>query len=127
MEKGLVLCDTNIIIEFYKDNSTVIDQLKRIGSEKLVISSVTAAELIAGAFNSEELNIIIKDIEKLSVIHLDKQISRIFIELMRRFNLSHNLGIPDALIASTCLRYNLPLYTLNRKDFRYIPDVKLFN
>lgn len=31
----------------------------------------------------------------------------------------------DALIAATALHYNLPLYTLNKKDFRYIAGLRL--
>ena len=42
MEKEqLVLCDTNILIEFYKDNAAILEALKRIDQEGIVVSIVT--------------------------------------------------------------------------------------
>jgi len=46
MEKELVLCDTNILIEFYKKNQSILSNLHQIGSNGIAISSVTAGELI---------------------------------------------------------------------------------
>jgi len=39
--------------------------------------------------------------------------------------LSHKLSVPDALIAATALSNNTPLYTLNIKDFQFIPGLQL--
>ncbi len=36
------------------------------------------------------------------------------------------LLIPDALIAATALEYNLPLFTSNISDFRFIPGINLW-
>ena len=58
MEKRLVICDTNIFIEFYKGNSEIIENLHKIGAKNIALSSVTAGELIFGAFNSVELKTI---------------------------------------------------------------------
>jgi len=42
MEKNsLVLCDTNIIIEFLKGNQKVYDALNKIGFNRTAISSIT--------------------------------------------------------------------------------------
>jgi predicted nucleic acid-binding protein len=46
---------------------------------------------------------------------------------METYSLSHKLSIPDALIASTALVYNLDLYTLNLKDFRFIEGLNLYS
>jgi len=40
---------------------------------------------------------------------------------------SHNLNIPDGLIAATSLKSNIPLYTLNTKDFYYIDGINLID
>jgi len=37
----------------------------------------------------------------------------------------NNVEIPDALIAATCLIYDLILITRNVKHFQYIPNLKL--
>lgn len=120
----LVLCDTNVLIEFYKNNSSVVDNLKKIGQSNITLSVVTTAELIYGALNKKELQQILTDLGHLTNLDLDPNICRIFLRLMTDFSLSHNLTLPDALIAATALHHDIPLYTLNLKDFKYIPDLK---
>jgi len=126
MEKKLVLCDTNIIIEFYKGNGKIIEKLQEIGVENIVISSVTAAELVFGAINKKELKTIIADIAQLNLTPLNEIISEQFLNLMERYSLSHRLDLPDALIAATALANDLEFYTLNVKHFKYIHKLKLF-
>jgi len=46
---------------------------------------------------------------------------------MNEYTLSHNLSLPDGLIASTALIENVPLYTLNKKDFKYIEGIQFYN
>ncbi|MFT6480668.1 MAG: putative nucleic acid-binding protein, partial [Spirosomataceae bacterium] len=36
------------------------------------------------------------------------------------------LNLPDALIAATAIYEGKLLYTLNKKDFKFIEDVRLF-
>ena len=51
----MVLCDTNILIEYYKGNSAIGAELSKLGQNSLLISAVTAAELMQGALNRAEL------------------------------------------------------------------------
>jgi len=46
-------------------------------------------------------------------------------EMIFEYAKSHNLTIPDSLIASTAISENLKLFTLNLKDFRYIDSLNL--
>lgn len=126
MEKNVVLCDTNILIEFYKGNQEIITNLKTIGEENIAISTVTAGELIFGALNKKEVLIIKRDIEHLIIQHITETISLKFVELMLKYSKSHGLAVPDALIASTAIINNVEIYTLNKKDFKYIDEVKLY-
>ncbi len=126
MEQKVVVCDTNIFIEFYKGNNEIIENLKNIGYENIAISSVTAGELIFGAINKNELKIIKKNIEQLKILPINNEISFNFISLMEKYSLNHNLDLPDALIASTAMFYNIELFTLNTKHFKYIDNLKLY-
>jgi predicted nucleic acid-binding protein len=45
----MMLCDTNILIEFYKANPTVIQTLQQLGSTNIAVSVITKAELLYGA------------------------------------------------------------------------------
>ena len=124
--KELILCDTNILIEIYKSNASVINEVKNINSENIVISHVTCAELIFGARNKDELSKIKKDLSFLKILSLSQEISKLGIDLMSKYSLSHRLNFPDCLIAATSLIHDLKIYTLNIKDFHYIPEIKLY-
>jgi predicted nucleic acid-binding protein len=39
--------------------------------------------------------------------------------------LSHNLMLPDAVIGSTAIYYQIPLFTYNKKDFKFLPEIQL--
>ena len=121
----MILCDTNILIEFYKNNTAIIQELRQIGSQNLAISVITRAELYYGAINKNELKRIQKHLDLLQNIPIDRSISEQFIQLMANYSLSHKLTIPDAMIAASALVNDLELYTLNIKDFRFIntPDI----
>lgn len=123
--KRLILLDTNIIIEYFKDNQIIINELKKIGEINIAISEVTAAELIYGAFNKSELKKILETISTINKISIDSEISSFSIRLMTEHSLSHKLSFPDALIAATSIKNNIPLFTLNIKDFKYL-DLKLY-
>jgi predicted nucleic acid-binding protein len=122
----MILCDTNILIEFYKNNTAIIQELRQIGSQNLAISVITRAELYYGAINKNELKRIQKHLDLLQNIPTDRSISEQFIQLMANYSLSHKLTIPDALIAATALVNDLELYTLNIKDFRFIENLRLY-
>lgn len=122
----MILCDTNILIEFYKNNLQVVQPLRTIGVNQIAISAITQAELYFGALNKTELRSIKRNLSALHIYSVDVLISNQFISLMEAYSLSHKLSIPDAIIAATALVHDIELYTLNLKDFRYIPGIKLY-
>ncbi len=121
----MILCDTNILIEFYKGNSEVANELQNIGLSNLAISVITTGELYYGALDKRELGKIQKHLSLLNQISLDVDISVRFLTLLEEYALSHKLSVPDALIAATALSRNFPLYTLNVKDFQFIRGLVL--
>lgn len=123
----IVLCDTNILIEYYKDNAVVLQQLKQIGANNIAVSVITKAELFYGAKDKQELLRLERHLSFCHCYQLDTQISLLFSELMKTYALSHRVSIPDMLIAATAIVHNLPLYTLNIKDFRFIPNIQLYS
>lgn len=125
-KKDLVLCDTNILIELLKNNPTIVERLNSIGEERISVSMVTAAELIFGALNKTELSKINKLIALTSVFQINETISSISLELLNKYTLSHHLTLPDSIIAATAIFYEIPLFTLNTKDFRYIDGITLW-
>ena len=122
----MILCDTNILIEFYKANPTVIQTLQRMGSVNIAVSVITKAELFYGARDKQELAKIERHLSVCHCYGLNDSISALFIELMSRYSLSHKVSIPDMLIAATAISHQLELYILNTKDFKFIPELNLY-
>lgn len=123
----MILCDTNILIEFYKKSSQVVEALHRIGRENLAISVISEAELDFGAIDKAELQKISRHLKSIHRIPLDAEISSTFVQLMETYVLSHKLSIPDGLIAATALVHKASLYTLNVRDFQFIPQISLYS
>jgi len=106
----MILVDTNIFIEFYKNNNDICEILENIDVQEIVVNDVVCAELYYGAVNKRELNDIVADMEKLSILSILPQISKLAVNLVKQFCLSHKLKLPDALIAATALFYDIELY-----------------
>lgn len=126
MEKKLIVVDTNIIIQVFRNDQKIISVLTELGNQNCALTIITLAELYFGARDKKELKKIKDSLAGNKLLEMNKQSSFIFIHLMERFSLSHRLSIPDALIASICISLELELYTLNVKDFIFIPELKLF-
>lgn len=122
----MILCDTNVLIEFYKGRADVTNALRSMGISNIAISVVTAAELFYGARDKRELRKMQKHLALLRQLPLDTETSRLFLTLIETYALSHNLTIPDALIAATALRHQIPLYTFNTNDFKFITTLALY-
>lgn len=88
---------------------------------------ISAGELYFGARDKRELEQIKKNLSLLNRIFLDPDLSERFIALLEEYALSHRLSVPDALIAAAALSRDIPLYTLNLKDFQFIPNLQLHN
>lgn len=122
----MILCDTNILIDFYKGEPSIAHFFRKIGVANLAISTVTVGELYFGARDKRELKSIKKQLALLTQYPTTPETSEIFVNLLEDYALSHRLSLPDAMIAATAIENNLPLYTLNLKDFRYISALKLY-
>jgi predicted nucleic acid-binding protein len=126
-EANVILCDTNILIEFYKGCADVTETLSGVGVSNLAISVITVGELYFGARDKRELKSLRENLSLLQQIPINEEISKLHLGLLEKYSLSHRLSIPDSLIAATALHYSISLYTLNTKDFRYISGLILYS
>jgi tRNA(fMet)-specific endonuclease VapC len=122
----VVVCDTNILIDILKGDDAVVSLVEGI-DRAVAISSITGMELFFGALNKRELHQLEKFVQIFRMIHLNEEISSLALDLERRYAKSHNLTIPDALIAATAMVHRAPLLTHNLKDFRFIEKLKLYS
>ncbi|MEK6751347.1 MAG: type II toxin-antitoxin system VapC family toxin [Chloroflexota bacterium] len=122
----MILCDTNILIEFYKGRAEVVEVFSAVGVSNLAVSVVTVGELFYGARDKRELRSLREHTSLMQQFSIDEEVSTVYLGLLEKYALSHRLSIPDALIAATALRFAMPLYTLNIKDFRYIAGLSIY-
>ncbi|MDF1547437.1 MAG: type II toxin-antitoxin system VapC family toxin [Bacteroidales bacterium] len=127
MEKDLVLCDTNIFIHWFNNDKATIEKLQLIGLSNIAISVISVMELIAGVDNKQQLNHLKKKIKNYYIVDFDKEVSKLSLLLIEKFKLSENLQIPDAIIGATAITLNMKLLTYNKKDFRFMPKIKLLD
>ncbi len=120
----MIILDTNILIEILKGEQNTIKILQEF-NENLAISSISVMELYYGALNKAEIKKLEKFTSLFMIKHLNEKISIKSTILIKNYAKSHNLDIPDSLIASTALVSDCKLFTYNLKDFRYIDGLKL--
>lgn len=121
----IYLCDSCILIDYLRGKEDVKQKLLNDRKQGLGMSAVTYMELMVGALNKREVALIKKAFADFEIIEISEAISIKARNLIEKFSKSHNLQIPDALIAATALELDLPLSTANLKDFQYIPGLKL--
>lgn len=123
----MLLIDSNIIIDHLRGKLLASNFIQMVGKSNLAISVIVEMEIYNGVLNTAELGKIKKDLSGYLSIPLDNRIGEIGLHLSEKFALSHHMSVADTLIAATALVYDLELRTLNLKDFRFIPGLKVSN
>ena len=121
-----LLVDSDILIDVSRNVREAIDYLRRhSGTFTLVISSITQMELLVGCRNKTEQRQLERFLRAFPILALNEAIADQAVGLLRRYRLSHGLLLPDALIAATTLVYDVPLATMNQRDYRFIAGLQL--
>jgi len=120
-----ILTDTSVLINLQKAEEKTVKLFDKFKNE-IIISRVTAYELIYGSKNNREKGINKKFLEMLSILEINEAISKYTYYLLDKYNLAMKLGIADALIASSSIVYGITLWTLNTRHFSKIKELKLF-
>jgi len=115
----MIFLDTCILID-YSRGVKDLDFTKNY-----CVNSIVKLEFKVGALNKRELKKINRILSQMQLLEIDQTILDLADALLETYALSHNMGIYDAIIAATCLVYDLPLWTYNKKDFKFIDGLKL--
>lgn len=124
-KKPKIICDTDVIIEFLKGKQDLDKKFEEYGYDNLYLSSISIMELYSGAFNKKEIQKINMSLQELHILHISEEISAASVQLIEKYSKSHGLQLPDAIIAASALENKIPLFTFNRKDYRFIPGLQL--
>ena len=122
-----MVIDTGIFIEHLRAKDKLKTSLYLIPeSTELFISSVSLYELYMGATNIEKENDIQLLTEDLQVLSFTDSVSikaaQIYHELRKANKM---IEFRDIFIAATCIVYELPILTLNKKHFKRIKGLQI--
>jgi predicted nucleic acid-binding protein len=121
-----VICDTNILIRHFQNDLETVGEMAKIGSSNVLLPSIVVMELFRGMGNKNELANMKSKLKHYNILHINEDTSKIALQFIEFFRLSHDLKMPDALIGAMSVVYQIPLFTYNVKDFKYLPGILLY-
>ena len=131
--KEIFLVDTDIIIYWLKNKYPSIDRkMRQAGKKSVCISSITAAELYFGAYNSfkKEENLRVTDglLGKIKIIHFDEKAGKCFGKIKASLKSKGQIiSDSDIFIAATAISNTFTLLTNNEAHFGRIENLTIEN
>lgn len=110
------LVDTSILIDHLRGRPEANAWLASLPEGSLAISVITRAEILSGMRPHEETRTRLL-LSQLLTLSVDVPIADAAAQYRQLYGKSHQLALPDALIASTAQIHNLRVVTLNNRDF----------
>ena len=106
-----LLFDTNILIDYLNGVDAAKQEVER--TRERYISIITWMEVLAGAQDDAEADVIDMFLREFRVVDLTRRIAREAMELRR----ARRIRLPDAMIWATAKAESALLVTRNTKDF----------
>ena len=106
-----LLFDTNILIDYLNGVEPAMQEVER--SRDRCISIITWMELLAGAHDDAEEDVIDMFLREFRVVDLTRKIARDAMEIRR----AQRMRLPDAMIWASAKAESALLVTRNTKDF----------
>ena len=107
------LVDSNIIIYHLNGEEKATNFLIK-NYKQIAISQITYVEVLSFPFTDKEEKSVKKLLKKFKILDINSSIAEIAIQNRK----IKKIKLPDNLIASTAINYNLILVTNNVKDFK---------
>lgn len=118
-----VLLDSDVLIEILRGAPKAETWLSSHIDWVLGIPVIARMEILQGARDKQEQQSLIHELREFQVVYLKDGDTERAMSWFEAFNLSHNVGIMDCLIATAAVRLNRPLYTFNLKHYRPIKQL----
>src|ERR1700730_8926890 len=118
------LVDTDVLVDVSRNNQAAIAFIDGLGND-WALSAITALELISGAKNQREVNLIDRLLEVYETISVNETIGRQAYDLLKAYAKSNGLRTFDSLIAATAIEEQRTLVSKNRKHFGMIDGLAI--
>lgn len=118
------LLDSDVIIEYLKDDSSTIDLIKEIKDDGLACSVLTIIEVKRGLYPKQELQA--EDLFRIIEAYpVNKKVAELAVEFAKEWQQKgRHLQLVDVAIATTCVINDLTLVTYNKRDYP-MKDLKI--
>lgn len=123
MARADFILDSSVVIDLILQNPAALNWSRTVQRFQGAVTPIVIMEVLKGAQNKREMDWLGREISRFVQLPLLKQDSEWAVRQFRDFWLSHQIGINDCLIAAIAARTQLPLYTVNIRDFEPLPDV----
>ena len=122
-----MILDTNIIVWVLRAHPRAIAFVDRLPLAERNVSSISHMELLRGCRDKLDMEQTLRLIEEElgETVPVDEKMTKLAIDLMKKYALARRPGVPDLLIAATAMTRGEVLATENVKDFQYIPGLRL--
>lgn len=122
-----MVVDTGIFIEHLRAKEKSATTLFSLADEpELFISAVSLYELYMGATTKDKVQDIVNITEGLTVLPFTDEVAIKASQIYHKLRTSNKIiEFRDIFIAATCLAFNLPIATLNKKHFKRIEGLKI--
>lgn len=125
MDEIDLLLDTDVLIDLLRQFPPALAWASENADLRIGIPVIVQMELIQGARNRQELEILSQQLSAYRIAHLESGDSAQALQWFEQFHLSAGAGLLDCLIAAIASRLQKPLYTFNTKHFSNIPSLQL--
>ncbi len=134
MEKkeSRILIDTDVLINLFDEKKIfhlLVKKNLNLFQQKGItpnISLVTAIEILQGNKSNFDKKQLTKELIFFNQIDITVSIGDIAKDLILKYSSSHGLLLADAFIAATAIQLEIPLFSLNAKDYKFIDALKLY-
>lgn len=120
---GLMLFDTDVLIDVTRGGVPAYAFLKSLGPVRLMVPGAVAMEFLIGSRDKGELRRAQKALLAFDVVFADAADNRLALELVERHCLLSGLSFADFLIAAQALNRNATLYAFNLRHFGAVPGL----
>lgn len=129
MEKRIVCLDTSVLLDFFRKKNrskTFLNQLLD-QFDQFEISSITEFEIRYG-INENQSEFWDQLFENIKVLPFDSESAKKAVEIHKSLKkINKQIAIPDLFIASTAMRFERPLASINKKHFERISGLALLS
>lgn len=128
MDKRLICLDTSILIDYYRKIDKLKTKFVQLSENySFAVSVITKFEILSG-INEKQRSFWTHIFSNIKVISLGEKDVEIAAQIVRTLKSRNKIiGLKDILIASTAIANDLPISTLNLKDFERVDNLVILD